>query len=143
MKFYYPKLPTRNGKFVELPLVDVIFSFGRYFCLVDSGAEFCYFHGKIGELLGLKVTEGREIESQGITADKFTAYLHYVRFKIGGWDHEMEVAFSYDLGTPFGILGREGFFNLFKVCFSHSQKEIELKPIHDLTKRGFKKEHEM
>jgi len=36
---------------------------------------------------------------------------------------------SYELGTPFGILGREGFFDLFKICFNHPEKEIELKQI--------------
>ena len=129
MKFYYPKLPTKNGKFVELPLIDVTFPFGRYLCLIDSGAEFCYFHGKIGELLGLNVKQGREIKSRGITGDDFTAYLHKIRIKIGGWDYEIEVGFSYELGTPFGILGREGFFDLFKICFNHPEKEIELKQI--------------
>jgi len=129
MKFYYPKLPTRNKKFVELPLIDITLPFGRYLCLVDSGAEFCYFHGKIGELLGLKVKDGKEIESRGITGDQFVAYLHKIKVKIGGWDYEIEVGFSYELGTPFGILGREGFFNLFKICFHHLKKEIELKPI--------------
>jgi len=129
MKFYYPKLPTRNGKFVELPLIDITLPFGRYLCLVDSGAELCYFHGKIGELLGLKVRDGKEIKSRGITGEQFVAYLHKIKVKIGGWDYEIEVGFSYELGTPFGILGREGFFNLFKICFHHLKKEIELKPI--------------
>ena len=110
-------------------MIDVTFPFGRYLCLVDSGAEFCYFHGKIGELLGLKIKEGKEIKSKGITGHQFTAYLHKIKLKIGGWSYEIEVAFSYDLGTPFGILGREGFFNLFKICFHHPKKEIELKPI--------------
>jgi len=129
MKFYYPKLPARNGKFVELPLIDMTLPFGRYLCLVDSGAEFCYFHGKIGELLGIKVREGKEIKSRGITGSEFTSYFHKVKVKIGGWDYEINISFSYELGTPFGVLGREGFFNLFKVCFNHLKKEIELKPI--------------
>lgn len=122
MKFSYVKLPTKQGKFVELPLIDIIFPFGRYFCLVDSGAEFCYFHAKIGEILGLKIKEGRVISSRGITGGEFTAHFHTVNIKIGGWDYEIEAGFSYELGTPFGILGREGFFNLFKVCFSHPKK---------------------
>ena len=76
MKFYYAKLPTAEAKFVELPLIDVVFAFGRYFCLVDSGAEFCYFHGKIGELLGLDVSSGETIKSRGVTGGEFVAYFH-------------------------------------------------------------------
>lgn len=128
MKFYYAKLPTRESKFVELPIIDIVFPFvGRYLCLVDSGAEFCYFDGRIGEVLGLNVKAGKEIKSRGVTGDEFTSYFHKVKVKIGGRDYEIEAGFSYELGTPFGILGREGFFSLFKVCFIHTKKEIELK----------------
>ena len=127
MKFGYVKLPAKDGKFIELPLVEVTLDFGRYFCLVDSGADFCYFHGKIGELLGLDIESGEIMEGRGITGQEFKVYLHKIKFKIGGWDYEAKIGFSYELGVPFGILGREGFFNLFKVCFDHPKKEIELK----------------
>ena len=127
MKFSYIKLPAKEGKFIELPLIDVTFPFGCYFCLVDSGADFCYFHGKIGEMLGLDVKRGEVMKSWGITGKEFTIYLHKIKFKIGGWDFGVKVGFSYELGVPFGILGREGFFSLFKVCFDHLKKEIELK----------------
>lgn len=93
MKFKYVKLPAEEGKFVELPLIALAFPFGSYFCLIDSGADFCVFHGKIGEMLGLDVRKG-----------------------------------SYELGVPFGILGREGFFDFFKICFSHSIREIDVNP---------------
>jgi len=96
MKFKYIKLLTTNGKFVELPLIEIGLNNLYYLCLIDSGAEFCYFHGKIGELLGLNVKQGREIKSRGITGDDFTAYLHKIRIKIGGWDYEIEVGFSYE-----------------------------------------------
>jgi len=129
MKFKYIKLLTANGKFVELPLIEIKLNNIYYLCLVDSGAEFSYFHGEIGEKLGLNVRDGKVIKSRGITGDEFTGYFHKIKVKIGGWDYEVEVGFSYKLGTPFGILGREGFFNLFKVCFRHLKKEIELKPI--------------
>ncbi len=129
MKFSYIKVPAREGRFVELPLIEICFPFGRYLCLVDSGAEFCYFHGKIGEILGLDVKTGKTIRSWGILGKEFVGYFHKVTIKIGGWDYEIEAVFSYELGTPFGILGREGFFSLFKICFNHSKKEIELKPL--------------
>lgn len=129
MKFKYIKLLTQNGKFVELPLIEVKLNHLHYLCLVDSGAEFCCFHGEIGERLGLKVEEGEEIKIRGITGDEATAYFHRIKVKIGGRDYEINIGFSYELKTPFGILGREGFFNLFKVCFYHLKKEIELKPI--------------
>ena len=129
MKFKYIKLLTKERKFVELPLIEIRLNNLYYLCLVDSGAEFCYFHGEIGEKLGLNVKSGEILESRGITGQEFKIYLHKIKFKIGGWDYEAKVGFSYELGVPFGILGRDGFFNLFKICFHHSKKEIELKPL--------------
>jgi len=129
MKFKYIKLLTKEGKFIELPLIEIRLNNLHYLCLVDSGAEFCYFHGEIGEKLGLDVRNGEIMKSRGITGSEFTAYLHKIRFKIGSWDFEAKVSFSYELGVPFGILGREGFFSLFKVYFNHPKKEIELKQI--------------
>lgn len=127
MKFSYIKLPSQKGRFIELPLIKIGLAFGSYLCLVDSGADFCHFHGQIGETLGLKVKKGRIAKGRGITGKEFTNYFHKVKINIGGWKYEVEVGFSYELGTPFGILGREGFFNLSKVCFNHSKREIELK----------------
>lgn len=127
MKFPYVKLPAKKGKFVELPLIKIGLPFGYHYCLVDSGADFCHFHGKIGESFGLNIKKGKAMKGRGITGNEFTSYFHKVKLNIGGWEHEVEVGFSYELGTPFGILGREGFFSLFKVCFDHSKRVIELK----------------
>ena len=129
MKFEYIKLLTQNGKFIELPLIEIRFNNLYYLCLVDSGAEFCCFHGEIGERLGLRVKEGREMKIRGITGEEATAYFHKIKMKIRNREYQIAVCFSYELGTPFGILGREGFFSLFKVCFNHLKKEVELKSI--------------
>lgn len=117
MKLPYIKLLTENGRFVELPLIEVWLSPKIcYLCLVDSGAEFCCFHGKVGEALGLDIKKGKIIKIRGVSGKEFSAYLHKIKIKIGRQDYETEVSFSYGLGTPFGVLGRERFFNLFKVC---------------------------
>ena len=129
MKFRYIKLLTKERKFLELPLIEVGLNNLYYLCLVDSGAEFCCFHGEIGEKLGLDVKNGKIIKIRGVTGREFTAYFHKIKVKISGWEYEIETGFSYELGVPFGILGREGFFNLSQVCFYHLKKEIELKPI--------------
>ena len=130
MKFNYLKLPSKEGKSVSLPLIKIGLPFSDYTCLVDSGADFSYFDSQIGELLGLEITEGEQRKSKGITGMEFIAYFHKIKYKIGGWEFEDEIGFSDSLGMPFGILGREGLFNHFKVCFNHLKEEIELKPIN-------------
>lgn len=118
----------RKMNFVSLPLLEVALSKGNLICLIDSGADYCYFPASIGEALDINVKNGEPRESKGITGTKFTAYFHTIDCKIGGWDNKMKIGFSYELGIPFGILGREGFFSLFKVCIDHKEEEVELKP---------------
>lgn len=77
--------------------------------------------------MGLRVRQGQPTVSRGITGTTFTAYLHRIRFQVGGETVETKVNFSYELGTPFGILGRSGFFDQFHVCFSERGKFIELR----------------
>lgn len=125
MRFPYVQLPKETGG-VFLPMIAIRFPFGDYYCLVDSGADFCYFHGGIGEALGLAVRQGQPTVSRGITGTIFTAYAHRVRYQIGREAVEAKVNFSCELGTPFGILGRVGFFDQFHVCISQREKFVEL-----------------
>ena len=117
-----------EANFVSLPLLEIGLSKGNFMCLVDSGADYCYFPAAIGEALDINVKDGEKRESKGITGTPFTAYFHAIDCKIGGRDYKVKIGFSYDLGVPFGILGREEFFSLFKVCIDHRNEEVELKP---------------
>lgn len=115
-------------KFVSLPLLEIGFPKINCMFLVDSGADYCYLPASIGEALGINIESGEKRESKGITGKSFTAYFHTINCKIGGWDHKIEMGFSYNLGVPFGILGRNNFFDLFKVCIDNKNEEVELKP---------------
>lgn len=115
-------------KFVSLPVFEISFSKLDIPFLVDSGADYCYLPATYGEVLNIDITSGEKRESKGITGALFTSYFHNINCKIGGWDHELRIGFSYELGVPFGILGRENFFRLFKVCIDHKNEEVELKP---------------
>lgn len=98
-----------------------------YNCLVDSGADQSYFHGDIGRALGLRVEEGEESIGKGIAGQTFTAYKHKFTYVVGGVEIKDSVYFSDDMSMPFGILGREGFFDHFKVCFEQRKEINEIK----------------
>ena len=85
-------------------------------------------HADMGRELGLKIEEGNAVSSTGITGVAFRSYLHKIKYRVGVWDCEEEIAFSDQLGTPFGLLGRKGFFNLFKVHFNHNERIFEIEP---------------
>lgn len=114
--------------FTSMPLIEVSLPIANWIFLVDSGADYCYLPASVGEALNINIKSVQPRKSQGITSTPFLSYFHDVDCKIGGWYHKMEIGFSYDLnGLPFGILGREEFFSLFKVCVDHKKEEIELK----------------
>lgn len=133
MKFPYKKLPTSKGKHLSVPIIDVGIKIPKrlgmlfYNCLVDSGADRTYFHGDLARAYGLNVEDGEPSRGIGIAGQTFVAYKHKFKYNIGGIDIEDTIYFSDDLGTPFGILGREGFFNHFKICFDQRKETVEIK----------------
>jgi len=131
MKFRYHRLPSKVSKYVDVPIIPIGLKFGLYPCLVDSGSDYSFLHGRIGEALGLNVEDGEEVEIMGITGNKMTAYFHKIHFTIGGWEYNENFGFSYKLGTDLGIWGRDILFNKYKVIFDQKKKIVELKDYTD------------
>ncbi len=99
----------------------------RYLTLIDSGADFCIFHGELGEQIDLKVKSGKKLTFFGTGGIQQTAYFHDIGIEVGGWEFPCRAGFSYDLkNLPYGILGQVGFFNLFRVQFDYGKQRIEL-----------------
>lgn len=139
LKFRYNKFPARPSEaffqdFVLQPTLDVVLvnpkTRRQIIChaLVDSGADFCIFHGLFGEAIGLDVRAGKTQPFRGVTSGKAKAYVHQVILEVSGVGGKVPVGFSYDLETPFrGLLGQRGFFELFKVSFNFPQRWFQLK----------------
>ena len=99
----------------------------RHYSLIDSGADFCIFHGELGEQIDLKVKSGKKLTFFGTGGIQQTAYFHDIGIEVGGWEFLCRAGFSYDLkNLPYGILGQVGFFNLFRVQFDYGKQRIEL-----------------
>ncbi len=120
MKFKYSKFPAQSSEafpeikevwrpVIPIKIINKTKEYG-YLALVDSGADFCIFHGEIGELLGIPVNKGRTSPLFGVTSG------------------EGFVGFSYDLKYPLGILGQKGFFEFFQVMFDFKKKIVDLRP---------------
>jgi hypothetical protein len=114
---------------------------GRYFALLDSGADNCVFHAEVAQQLEIDVTSGEEKVFGGMGFGKVVGYFHDVDISVGGvWVPSCRVTFSYELlrdsptypgqkeGLHYGILGQEGFFDKFKVIFDRAAEDIELRP---------------
>ena len=128
MKFPYKKF----AKGILRPIIPITLFYGKQFviyeALVDSGADFCIFHADIAKILTIPLTKGQKRQVGGITGKLKTYYLHPITISIGGIKKSIEVGFSsYIADFGHGVLGQNGFFDLFIVKFDLLKEEIELK----------------
>ena len=137
MKFRYQRRPTTPSKAhpkrynVLRPIVPIrLINNHEYIdtdALIDSGSDDCIFWGELGEAIGLDITSGDECEYKGLSGEKVKVYFHNITLEVGGHQYECYAGFSYETGFKEGILGQNGFFNLFTTIFDLSKETIELK----------------
>lgn len=114
------------------PMVEIIVLFGNnyvsYPVIVDSGADFNIFHGGLLEALGGKLTKGRKRKIVGLGDQPLKGYKHKIELKLPGENKFITSAiFSNQIPEhAFGVLGQEGFFDKFEVCFDYNAKKMEI-----------------
>lgn len=103
---------------VYLPMVPIRVSYGygkissQFDALVDSGSDRNLFPALIATYLGIDLNSIRSKKVYGIGDNYIIAYPAKINIWIGKERYETEVDFSKKQQMP--ILGRNGFFNLFK-----------------------------
>ena len=141
LKFDYLKLETRptqafpKQRYIARPIISIKLvhdgSLVKTAALIDSGADWCIFHGELGEVIGLEVRSGDEQDFYGIIGPgPGQIFFHDISIEIGGISYSIRCGFSYDISpNGFGVLGQLGFFDTFDVKFMRSKARIELKEI--------------
>lgn len=118
--WYRPIIP------VALRLNKVEFD---YLALLDSGADFNVFHGGIAKILKIDLSKLRKpVVFGGIKeGSEGRGYFTAIDVGINGKFSNTPVVFSNDISeNGYGILGQQGFFNLYKISFNYSIKAIDL-----------------
>jgi len=113
---YFPVIPviiSVNNK--EFPLE----------ALIDSGATASIFKIEVAESLDIDLEKCRRVVLRGI-GGSITAYAQRVALKIGEKDIDTEVTFSKELDVKINLLGREGVFDSFEVCYNDKEKKVKL-----------------
>ena len=133
MQFPYKKFKLADGTELFKPIIPIGLLFNgrqiRYEALIDSGADFNIFNAEIGEIIGIKIRDGKKVQFSGIAGEPFEVYLHGLTLEVGGWQYKIVAGFSYEISPyGFGILGQKGFFDLFRVKFIFSKGIIEITP---------------
>lgn len=115
MKFQYFKVPNKDPKkkFISVPWIPASVR-------ANDAAEF----------LGINMYAGEHIKTGGIGEEADIYYFDDIYINVGGEEIKTRCGFKDGYlanGWITGILGRQGFFDHFKVCIDEKSKEIELK----------------
>lgn len=130
MKFSYIK-----AGIWQRPIIPVTISHGNKnidtLALIDSGADFCVFHKDIADILKIDLSKLKKFSFSGINPSSSNPQGSFVDVQLtikGGKPIKTAVVFSSDISNNgYAILGQQGFFNKYKVCFDYSKEEIEVK----------------
>ena len=85
---------------------------------VDSGASWSVFHMDVAQLLGIKLSRAKRRYVSLGNGNALPIYLHQIRVRFAGVEFLAPAGFSDALSMGFNLLGREGFFTRFAMCFN-------------------------
>lgn len=111
---------------ISRPMVSIRISYGHrlsllFDALVDSGCDRNLFPAIIGEEIGINFKKAKPIVIGGIGDSFVKAFPIRVKLFLGIASYETIADFSYEQKIP--LLGRSGFFNLFKsIKFDEQEK---------------------
>ena len=124
-------LPTPHGSsYIWSPVIPVRISKGRrttpylFRALIDSGADVNLIPALHGAITGIDIKPGLAVRTHGV-GGVVKAYRHNIKLIVGNKEFNTTADFTYDF--PLALLGRRGFFDLFKkVSFREKEKVVVL-----------------
>ena len=96
-----------------------------YYALIDSGSIISFFREDIAERLGIVIENGEEITLKGV-GGWIKGYKHELIIEVNRKRFSCPVVFSRDYFISLNILGRNSFFEKFKITFDEAQKRVIL-----------------
>jgi len=125
-KFPYVKFHGRS-----YPLIPVRLSKNRIhlntFALLDSGASISVFRPEIAKALSIPLKKKGEIRL-GTANGGVNISLASIDIIVGNSNFKSKVGFSKEVGASFNIIGRQGFFDKFKICFNEMNQHVFMMP---------------
>ncbi|MBI5399193.1 hypothetical protein HZB07_01055 [Candidatus Saganbacteria bacterium] len=92
---------------------------------VDTGASFTIFHSETARLLGINYRKGALVFLTVGDGRQIPVYRHKLKVLFSGQEFKAIIGFSSRLGVGFHLLGREDFFENFRICFNDRDKVLE------------------
>lgn len=135
-EFPFAAIPVPGGK-IKRPLLEVSITNSHnpevtlfsVVCLLDTGATHCLLSHQMCELLGHDLKMGKPTINIGVLGGgSFRAHRHSNRINVGGYevDCDFYICADPERKFDFAILGQNGFFSQFDVCFNYSEDRFVL-----------------
>lgn len=115
----YNYFPTVGVVFIKEKIV------ARAIALIDSGASISIFHTDIAEKLGITIEDGEKTTLGGV-GGRIVGYIHKIKLRIAGKTFTCPIVFSREYKVSFNLLGRDTFFEKFKITFDEAKKNVIL-----------------
>jgi hypothetical protein len=125
----YVRLPTQQAESYPRPLIHVQLADmieAPLACLVDSGAIHNRFRADLANAAGISLEEPDETIDFGAGSKTYTGRIVTVGLKIADFQWDAPVCFVDDWDQNFQVLGHEGFFRWFHVCFYAADEQLSL-----------------
>ena len=124
---------TRTGT-IHRPVIDLLFrensGHNLYTFIVDSGADISLAPRQLAERIGLNWTSGSKITLTGISPKpecSLEGRIHRVGAIIPDLALEMSLPICFANGNAPYLLGREKFFDQFKVTFDKTKRKTSFR----------------
>jgi hypothetical protein len=126
--FNYVRLPSAQDSYVR-PLLNVqLEDMGEapLACLVDSGAKHNRFSEDLASAAHVSLDDPDDTDTFAAGAHEYTGRIVRVRLKVASFEWEAPVCFVRDWQQDFQVLGHEGFFRWFEVCFHAADEQLSI-----------------
>lgn len=119
----------RNSQGLYFPIIPVSLSFRSKktdtLALIDSGATISIFKSDVAETLKINIERGEEIYMGGV-GGRIKGFIHQLEMEVANRRINVPVVFSYEYLVSLNLLGRQSFFERFKITFDEKKKRIEV-----------------
>ena len=128
MQFPYAKIkPNVFGPIVKVEILGE--SWLEFEAFVDTGASFSIFHADVAKLLNIKYWRSKPVFVTVGDGVSIPVYEHRLKVRFSEKEFFATIGFSARLGVGFNLIGREDFFEQFRICFNDREKVLETTPL--------------
>lgn len=121
------KFPYQKSSLGFFPVIEITLFSGKkktpVKVLVDSGATISIFSAKVAEVLGIKIQNDKKVYLGGV-GGRILGYVHKLQIELGGKKFICPIVFSEEYKVSFNLLGRQGIFDKFVICFDDKKKKL-------------------